>query len=70
MFAEKKSPTAVLDPAHGEGVYCVLVLLTHVPKLVREDIDQRLSTTEIIIRLTSCTDFSGKKKRHLFLSAA
>jgi hypothetical protein len=36
---------SVLDPAHGEaGVYCVPVLLMHVPKLVREDVDQRLST--------------------------
>src|SRR6202022_3375830 len=36
---------SVLDPAHGEaGVYCVPVLLMHVQKLVREDVDQRLST--------------------------
>jgi hypothetical protein len=36
---------SVLDPAHGEaGVYCVPVLLPHVPKVVREDVDQRLST--------------------------
>ena len=32
----------VLDPAHGEaGVYCVPVLLMHVQKLVREDVEAR-----------------------------
>jgi hypothetical protein len=34
----------VLDAPDGEaGVYCVPVLLMHVPTLVREDVDQRLS---------------------------
>jgi hypothetical protein len=39
------SPVRVLDAPDGEaGVSCVPVLLMHVPKLVREDVNQRLST--------------------------